>query len=255
MATKFRFPPSARDFALQRAISFEGLSTWQAAARFGISQPRVRQILQRVADWTAEALPPQMEAEAAARLRYAEHLAADRLEHHYQETMSQWRATHQTRFLMQAMRIALAAGKLPAASGVIEALAADAIEGPLEPGGHETGETEPLRDDPPVRDFSAHGDFAQESAAAMSDENVASAVATGLLELLRSGPPGAAAALSEGTRSLLSAGGAAITQIRLARDQPGASVQQLAAPAELPLSRQERRRLRKKLKKAKGLPA
>ena len=97
------------------------------------------------------------------------------------------------------------------------------------------------------------GDFGQESAATVSDENVASAVATGLLELLRSGPPGAASALSEGTRSLLS-GGAAITQVRLTPDKPGASVEQLAAPAEFPLSRQERRRLQKRLKKAKGLP-
>ena len=132
MATKFRFPPSARDFALARAIDCEGLSTWQAAKRFGISQMRVRQIQARVADWLAEVLPPQMEAEAAARLRYAEYLASDRLEHHYQETMGQWRATHQTRFLMQAMRVALAASKLVAQAGRIEALAADAIEGPLE---------------------------------------------------------------------------------------------------------------------------
>jgi hypothetical protein len=252
VATKFQLPPSARDFELTRAVRFEGLSTWEAASRFGISQMRVRQILGRVADWVIQALPPLMESDAEACLRYAEYLASDRLEHHYQESMAQWRATHQTRFLMQAMRVTLAAGKLPAPSGMIEAAMADAVE---EEGGQETEEDSGQETvPPPVRDFSARGDLQQGSAAAMSDENVASAVATGLLELLRSGPPGAAAALSDGTRSLLTTGGdAAITQVRLTREQPGASVERLAAPAELPLSRQERRRLRKKLKKAKGL--
>jgi hypothetical protein len=263
MATKFRFPPSARDFALQRAISFEGLSTWQAAARFGISQPRVRQILQRVADWTAEALPPQMEAEAAARLRYAEHLAADRLEHHYQETMEQWRATHQTRFLMQAMRVALAAGKLPAPSGVIEALAADAIEGPeAEEGdrGQGTGDRGQKTEDsyvietPPEEDFSARGDLGDGQAVAGGSERDVSSRRHEFLDLLRSGPAGATAVLSERTRSLLSpVGSERIMQVRISPQQPGASIELTSAPPERPLSRQERRRLQKKLKRAKGL--
>ena len=272
MATKFRFPPSARDFALQRAISFEGLSTWQAAARFGISQPRVRQLLRRVADWTAEALPPQMEAEAAARLRYAEYLASDRLEHHYQETMEQWRATHQTRFLMQAMRVALAAGKLPAASGVIEALAADAIEGPLEEeagvgergsgvGRQETGDRSQesgvrsqRQDAPPDRDFSACGDLGDEQATAGESERDVSSRRHELLALLRSVPAGVAAELSERTRSLLSpAGSEGITQVRISPQQPGAKIESIVAQPERPLSRQERRRLQKKLKRAKGL--
>lgn len=255
--TKFRFPPSARDFALQWAISFEGLSTWQAATRFGISQPRVRQILQRVADWTAEALPPQMDAEAEARLRYAEHLAADRLEHHYQETMGQWRATHQTRFLMQAMRVALAAGKLPAPSGLIEALAADAIEGPLEEGeerGQRTADRGQQPETPPVEDFSARCDLGDEQAECGESERNVSSRRHELLALLRSVPAGVAAELSERTRSLLSpAGSEGITQVRISPQQPGTAIEQVGAPPERPLSRQERRRLQKKLKRAKGL--
>jgi hypothetical protein len=256
MATKFRFPPSARDFALARAIDCEGLSTWQAAKRFGISQMRVRQIQARVADWTAEVLPPQMEAEAAARLRYAEHLASDRLEHHYQETMEQWRATHQTRFLMQAMRVALAAGKLAAPSGRIEALAADAIEGPLADWESGVGDRESAiaASDPPEEDFSVGDESMDQPVIAREGDSRASPERRELLELLRAAPRGASDALSERTRSLLSpAGVGAITQIRITPEQPGASLERVLAPTERPLTRQERRRLQKKLKRAKGL--
>jgi hypothetical protein len=257
MATKFRFPPSARDFALARAVSFEGLSTWQAAARFGISQPRVRQIQRRVADWTAEVLPPQMEAEEAARLRYAEHLAADRLEHHYHETMEQWRATHQTRFLMQALRVALAASKLPAPSGVIEALAADAIEGPLEEAeerGQGTGDRGQISEAPPEEDFSARGELGEEQVERSEGERDVNSRRHELLALLRSVPAGVAAELSERTRSLLSpTGGEGITEVRITPQQPGATIERVIAQPERPLTRQERRRLQKKLKRAKGL--
>lgn len=275
MAT-LRLPPSTRDFELCHTMQSSGLSTWKVAKQYGISQMRVRQILRRVADWIAETLPPQMEANVQAQLRYAEHLASDRLQHHYCETMEQWRATHQTRFLAQATRVALAAGKVAAPSGLIEALAADAIEGPLEEaeareqeareqgtGDREQRGSDWAREgelaDPPVGDFSGNDESAEEQPAADEDRAGASRERHELLALLRAGPAGAAAELSERTRWLLSAANSGsaeaseITQLRLSPQQPGARLERTASPPERELTRQERRRLQKKLKRAKGL--
>ena len=123
-----KFPPSQRDFEVHRFLIAEGGTTRACAARFGISQTRVRQLSRRVALWAAEVLPPGVEADDAGLLRVAEAVASDRLEHFYQETMGQWRQGHQPKFLNLAIRVTMASAKLPHRAYEIEAAAADAWE-------------------------------------------------------------------------------------------------------------------------------
>jgi hypothetical protein len=95
---------------------------------------------------------------------------------------------------------------------------------------------------------------AEESAARPDYENDANASGRKLSELLHTAPPQALAALSPLARSLLSAGdGDVITQLRLTPDTPGASLKRVLSQPQGELTRQERRRLQKKLKRAKGL--
>jgi len=140
-APQVKFPPSHRDFEVHRFLTAEGGSTRAAATRFGISQTRVRQLSQRVVEWAAEVLPPEAEANAAGLLWVAEAAACDRLQHHYEQTMEQWHASHQPKFLGLAVRVTLAAAKLPSRTFAIEAAAADAWEQAKETGdgGRESG--------------------------------------------------------------------------------------------------------------------
>ena len=151
MTTAVKLPPSRRDFEVYHFLK-DGGSTRQAAARFGVSQTRVRQLARGVVTWAAEVLPPEMEAETAGLLRVAVSVAGDRLDYFYQQTMEQWHATHQVKFLGLALRITQASARLPCRSYEIDAAAADLLEGPLE-------EWEPGLEDresvgPPVEDCS-----------------------------------------------------------------------------------------------------
>ena len=103
----------------------------QAASDFSLSQTRIRQIVQRVSQWMAETLPPTTEATDASYLRLAQHIAADRLQFLYGEAMHGWRATHQAKYAGVILRITAALGKMPAMPGTLDALLADALEGPL----------------------------------------------------------------------------------------------------------------------------
>jgi len=107
-----------------------GLSTRLVAEDHGISQTRVRQIVGRVLDWIAATLPDKPEADEKQELRLAQHIAADRIQQLYSELMLLWRQRHEPKFMGQLMRITLAAGRLGVIPGTIDALAADAIEGP-----------------------------------------------------------------------------------------------------------------------------
>lgn len=138
MSTTFKRPPSQRNFQVHYFLR-EGGSTREAAARFGISQTRVRQLERQVLSWAAEVLPVESEAEVAGLVRVAESVAADRLEHFYQETMAQWRREHQPKFLNLAIRVTMASVRLPCRSYEIDAAAADLLEGPEEEGDQESG--------------------------------------------------------------------------------------------------------------------
>ena len=123
---------------------------------------------------------------------------------------------------------------------------------------------------PPVGACSEDHAVAEESSARPEQENDANASGRRLSALLRTAPQQALAALSPQTRSLLSAGdGNVITQLRLSPDKPGASIERSDSSGGLrsdssgglrvlsqpqgELTRQERRRLQKKLKRVKGL--
>jgi hypothetical protein len=61
-------------------------------------------------------------------LRYARHVAADRLEYFYQEAMHGWRLERQPKYLGLAIRITTAQAKLPVIPGTLDFLAAEAID-------------------------------------------------------------------------------------------------------------------------------
>jgi hypothetical protein len=159
MSASPKLPPTARDFLIYERVIIEGAATRAAAGEFGLSQTRIRQIVCRVVEWFSTTLPEDTDLDDDARLRYGLHLAADRLENLYRDAMADWRSTRQPKFANLASRLALAQSKLPAFAGTLEALAADAIEGPYVvpsgPEGTEAGSA--LHDEsvpPPPRDCS-----------------------------------------------------------------------------------------------------
>ena len=131
MSTTVSLPPTERDFRIYERVVLGGISTRQAAGEFYLSQTRIRQVVQRVSGWLNENVPAQDEATDAAHLCYARHVAADRLEYFYQETMHCWRLERQPKYLGLAIRITTAQARLPVIPGTLDALAAEAIHGPL----------------------------------------------------------------------------------------------------------------------------
>gem|GEM_PF-5974315 len=96
-------PPSERDFDVYRRTAVEGRTTREAAAEFNISQTRVMQVREKVFEWIGNHLPPLARLEPAERLRVAQTLACEQLQHQYDEAMHAWRtsatAVHVTRYV------------------------------------------------------------------------------------------------------------------------------------------------------------
>ncbi len=84
-------PPSERDFEVYGLVVVEGASTRAAAAAVGLSQTRVMQIRNRVAEWIASEVPPLANATPAQRLNLAGHIARDRFDFLYSQAMDGWR--------------------------------------------------------------------------------------------------------------------------------------------------------------------
>jgi hypothetical protein len=124
-------PPTARDFLAYQRIVIDTATTRQVAEELEISQTRVRQIVHRVSDFLRQTLPATDENTDAAHLRLAQHIAADRLDRYLREADEAWRNTRETKYANLIFRILAAQTKLPASPGTLEALAADAIHGPL----------------------------------------------------------------------------------------------------------------------------
>ena len=125
-------PPSERDFEIFFAVAFQSVSTRRTAELHKISQTRVRQVVALVGDWVAENLPAWDEADLKKQVRLAQHVAANRLEHQYEQAMNYWNAEGDPKYLRQATRIALAQARLGVVAGRIHALAADVTAGPAE---------------------------------------------------------------------------------------------------------------------------
>jgi len=134
MSATFRLPPSERDFEVFFKVTFYSVSTWRTAELFKISQTRVRQLVTLVGDWVAENLPDVGEADLQKQVRLAQHIAANRLEHQYEDAMNRWNAEGDPKHLRQATRIALAQARLGVVAGRVHAMAADVTAGPLELG-------------------------------------------------------------------------------------------------------------------------
>ncbi|HZN34852.1 MAG TPA: hypothetical protein VFB80_13580 [Pirellulaceae bacterium] len=134
MSAALKLPPSERDFEVFFKVMFHSVSTWRTAEFFNISQTRVRQLVTLVGDWVADHLPDVGETDLQKQVRLAQHVAANRLEHQYEQVMALWTAEYNPKYLRQATRIALAQARLGLVTGRIHALAADVTAGPLELG-------------------------------------------------------------------------------------------------------------------------
>jgi hypothetical protein len=158
MSVSFPLPPSGRDFLVYQRVVVENASTRTCAGEFDLSQTRIRQIIQRVVGWLAATLPKEeLGPDDAARLRVGQHIAADRMEYLYGNTMEEWRQSKQPKFLGLAIRIIAAQAKIPALAGTIGGIIADAIEGPLPdevPASSSFGLQISSLDSPPPRDCS-----------------------------------------------------------------------------------------------------
>lgn len=102
-------PPSKRDREIYRAVVCEVRRQQEVAQEFGVSQPRVAQIVKQVASWVEQAAPrplPAAEGADAAsaqatdepaprtpeeQLRLAEYVVGERLEFVYGQSIHAWR--------------------------------------------------------------------------------------------------------------------------------------------------------------------
>lgn len=89
-------PPSERDFELYLALVAESLSTRAAAARFGISQTRVLQVRDRVADWLGMHPPPLARFAPHVRMRVLGEAARLRVDHLLAKASESWEASKGT---------------------------------------------------------------------------------------------------------------------------------------------------------------
>jgi hypothetical protein len=139
-----KMPPSARDFALYEFVAAQSKTTREAAEEFGISQTRVRQVLAKVVEFLVEALPgDDGEHTAEQKLAAAERLANMRLDYLYGESLSEWRRSREATagpvplgkvcYLNQAVRVAVAAARLPMRALSLQTIQASDQEPPTPP--------------------------------------------------------------------------------------------------------------------------
>ena len=129
MSTTFKLPPTERDFEIYEAVHVGGCSTWSQADKYQISQTRVRQVIRRVVEWLGEVLPPQTKVAREQETHLARQIAANRFQHQYEQMTRFWDMTQESKYAGIRMRITTAQARLGAVGGIIDGLAADAIEG------------------------------------------------------------------------------------------------------------------------------
>jgi hypothetical protein len=89
------YQPTERDCYLYEAVQIEGLSSRQAAQRFGISQTRVQQIRRQMTEWLAVIAGPETGLSPAERICAGIDLAERRCNYLYSEAMEAWRASQE----------------------------------------------------------------------------------------------------------------------------------------------------------------
>ena len=100
-------PPSERDFQIFEVVAFEGASTREVAQLFGLSQTRIMQVRDRVAQWIVASVPLSLRLSPFERLGLAYEIARGRLDYLYSQATEAWRSSHRegSRFLILAARI------------------------------------------------------------------------------------------------------------------------------------------------------
>src|SRR4029453_17385089 len=124
-----KLPPTDRDFEIYEAIHIANRSTWSQADKYEISQPRVRQIVRRVVEWLGEVLPPQTKVAKEQETHLARQIAADRFQHQLEEATILWSQTREAKYAGLRIRLTTAQARLGVVGGILDGLAADAIEG------------------------------------------------------------------------------------------------------------------------------
>jgi hypothetical protein len=89
-------PPSERDFLVFERIVIESATTRAAAEEFGLSQTRVMQIRERVAEWIGSQVPETPRLSPRQRLSLASYIAEGRIDHLYSQAMEGWRKSQGT---------------------------------------------------------------------------------------------------------------------------------------------------------------
>jgi len=89
-------PPSERDFELFFAVQAQCLSTRAAAERFGISQTRVLQVRDRVAEWLGGTLLPLRSLSVRQRVGVVGEMARHRIEFLLSQAVEAWHASKGT---------------------------------------------------------------------------------------------------------------------------------------------------------------
>src|SRR5436190_21736683 len=124
-----KLPPTDRDFDIYDAVHIACSSTRTQADLHHISQTRVRQIVRRVVEWLGEVLPPQAKVAKEQETHLARQIAADRFQRQLEQMTTLWDATQETKYASIRIRLTTAQARLGVVGGLIDGLAADAIEG------------------------------------------------------------------------------------------------------------------------------
>jgi hypothetical protein len=149
-------PPSGRDLAVYEFVAAQSKTTREAAEAFGISQTRVRQVLAKVVEFLVEAVPgDDGEHTEEQKLVAAQRLANMRLDYLSGESLSEWRRSREATsgpvplgkvcYLNQAVRIAVAAARLPLRGLSLKTTQASSQEPPTPPA-RDCSRNEPPRD-------------------------------------------------------------------------------------------------------------
>src|SRR5436190_23388922 len=124
-----KLPPTDRDFEIYDAIHIACSSTRCQANLHHISQTRVRQIVRRVIEWLGEVLPPQTKVAKEQETHLARQIAADRFQRQLEQATTFWDMTQDVKYAGLRIRLTTAQARLGVVGGLIDGLAADAIEG------------------------------------------------------------------------------------------------------------------------------
>jgi hypothetical protein len=84
-------PPSDRDFEVFQWLALDGESSRATAEWFGISQTRVLQVRDRVAEWVAATVPASVRLSPARRVQLAARIAEMRLDNLYSRAVTAFR--------------------------------------------------------------------------------------------------------------------------------------------------------------------